>query len=77
MLLNLVATVFTAGVTFAMLVVVVVAFCVWIIIKLAADVGNYRLVGTTLYPAEEFNASFSQSILRSATDTATDEHLDT
>ena len=77
MLLNLVTTVFAAGVTLAVLVVVMVASCIGIIIKLAANIGNYRLVGTTLYPAEKFNASFSQSILCTATDATADKHLNT
>ena len=70
------AAVVAAGVTFAV-VVVMVAFCIGVIIELSADISNYRLVSTATYPTEEFNAYFSQSILCSATDTATDKHLNT
>ena len=69
--------VFTAGMTLTMLMVVMIAFCIGIIIEFTANIGNNSLISTSLYTTEEFNTCFSQSILCSATDTATDKHLNT
>ena len=69
------ATVLTAGVTFSVLVVMMVAFCVRVIIKLSAYIGNYCLVGTALYTAVKLDSCLSKSILCTAADAAADEHI--
>ena len=68
---------FSACMSFTVRMVVVVAFCIGIIIELAAYIGNYCLIGTTLHPTEKLDSCFIQSILCTTTDAATDKHLDT
>ena len=61
--------------SFTMLMVVVVALCVRVIIKLSAYIGNYCLVGTALYTAVKLDSCLSKSILCTAADAAADEHI--
>ena len=67
--------VFTASVILAVMMVMVVTFCIGIISKVPCNKALYRLVSISVDTAIELNACLGKCHLRTAADTAADQHI--
>ena len=69
------ATVFTAGVTISVFVVVVVAFCFGIVLESIVKVSLHCLVCITLNTAEQLNSRVAKCNLSTSANTTADKHI--